>query len=169
MPETPSRIRETAISLVIVVFLAIGVMWNMPASAIKRAVAPILEPIGLSVGLDQNWSLFAPTPPERQENVEVHVAMASGTDKVWTLPRSNQIFGVPFTHRWRKLKETLLTEPEIRADFAHWVVRELTPPGDRAVHVEMLLHSEDIPAPGVKEQGQTAVKSLYREDLTGNR
>ena len=107
MPATRSRIRETAISLMIVVILAIGVVWSLPASAIRNAVSPILAPIGLAAGLDQDWSLFAPTPPVRQENVEVHVAMASGKDEVWTLPTSNPIFGAPLTHRWRKFKEEL--------------------------------------------------------------
>jgi hypothetical protein len=169
MPETPSRIRETAISAMIVVVLAVGVLWALPASAIKSAVSPVLEPIGLSLGLDQNWALFAPTPPRRQEDVEVHVAMASGTEKVWTLPKRNQIFGTPYTHRWRKFKESLLTQPQIRSDFAHWVVREFTGPNDRPVRVEMLLRTEDLLPPGVSGQGQTAVQTLYSEDLTGNR
>jgi hypothetical protein len=169
MPETPSRIREAAISVVVVLVLAIGVVWSLPNSAIKKAVAPLLEPIGLVVGLDQNWSLFAPTPPQRQENIEVHVAMASGADKIWTFPSRNQIFGVAYTHRWRKLKESLLTTPQIRSDFVHWVVRQSTAPGDRPVHAEMLLRTEDIPPPGVEGQGQAGVQTLYSEDLTGNR
>ena len=169
MPETPSRVREPAISAVIVLVLAIGVEWSLPNSAIKAAMSPILEPVGLATGLDQNWSLFAPTPPQRQENIEVHVAMSSGIDKMWTLPRTNQVFGVAFTHRWRKFKETLITTPQIRAEFVHWVVRQSTGPGEHAVHAEMLLRTEDIPPPGVKDQGQTAVQTLYSEDLTGNR
>lgn len=169
MPATRSRIRETAISLMIVVILAIGVVWSLPASAIRNAVSPILAPIGLAAGLDQDWSLFAPTPPVRQENVEVHVAMASGKDEVWTLPTSNPIFGAPLTHRWRKFKESLLTQPQIRPDFAHWVARELTEPGDRAVHVDMLLRAEDLPPPDAHGQGQKTVETLYSEDLTGVR
>jgi hypothetical protein len=169
MPETPSRVREAAISAVIVVVLAVGVEWSLPNSAIKDAASPVLEPIGLATGLDQNWSLFAPTPPQRQENIEVHVAMSSGIDKVWTLPARNHVLGVAFTHRWRKFKEALVTTPQIRADFVHWVVRQSTGPGERAVHAEMLLRTEDIVRPGAEGQGQTGVQTLYREDLTGNR
>src|SRR5690349_12979251 len=77
------RIREAAISAMIVVILAIGVVSNLPDSAIARAVYPLLRPAALVSGLDQNWSMFSPTPPQRLEYLEVHVVMASGADKVW--------------------------------------------------------------------------------------
>ncbi|MEB3982868.1 hypothetical protein OQ968_16530 [Mycobacterium sp. 663a-19] len=165
----PPRIRESATSAMIVVILAIGVVWNLPDAAITRAVVPLLRPIALPLGLDQNWSMYAPNPPQRQENIEVHVAMADGSDKVWTLPRLNPVFGVAFSHRWRKFKETLLTEQQTRPDFVHWVVREMTRPGDHPVRVDMRLRTEDIPPPGVSGPRRTAVETLYSEELTGNR
>jgi hypothetical protein len=169
MPDTPSRVREIATSAMIAVILAVVVLFNLPASAITRAVSPIVNSIALPLGLDQNWALFAPTPPTRQEDVEVHVTMAGGVVKTWTLPRTNPVFGVPTSHRWRKFKESLLTTPEIRSDFAHWVARRLTAPGDRPVHVEMNLRTRDMPPPGSDEPGQTAVQTLYSEDLAGPR
>lgn len=164
-----SRVRESAISAMIVVILAVGVTYSLPASAIRQVLSPILEPVAITFGLDQNWSLFAPSPPQRQEDIEVHVTMADGIDKVWTLPQRNPIFGVAFLHRWRKFKESLLTTPGIRSDFAHWVVRELTEPGERAVRVEMLLHTEEMSPPPVRGPGQTAVQTLYVENLAGSR
>jgi hypothetical protein len=164
-----SRICQVGISAMIVVVVAIGVVYNLPGSAIRRAASPFIDPIALSAGLDQNWSVFAPNPPTRQEDVEVDVAMASGTDKVWTLPRLDPVFGVSLSHRWRKFKESLLNSPQIRSDFVHWVVRQLTGPGDHAVHVEMLLRTEDIPPPGVREPGRSALQTLYSENLTRNR
>jgi hypothetical protein len=163
------RVRDIAVSAMVTVILAIGVVCNLPESAIKRTMSPVIYPIALPVGLDQNWSMYAPDPPRRQEDVEVHVAMADGTERVWTLPRLNPVFGVAFSHRWRKYKESLLGEQSIRPDFAHWVVRELSGPGDRPVHVEMLLRTERIPPPGDSGPGQTAVETLYSENLTQNR
>jgi hypothetical protein len=164
-----SRIREIATSAMIVVILAIGVVGNLPNAAITRAVSPLADRIALPLGLDQNWSMYAPNPPQRQENIEVHITMADGADKVWTLPRLNPVFGVAFSHRWRKFKESLVTEEQIRPDFVHWVVRELTGQGERPVHVEMLLRTEAIPPPGVSGPGRTAVQTLYSEKLTENR
>jgi hypothetical protein len=153
----------------IVAILAVIVLFNLPASAITRELSPAVNAIALPLGLDQNWALFAPTPPTRQENVEVHVSMAGGAVKTWTLPRSNRVFGVPTSHRWRKLKESLLTKPEIRPDFVAWVVRRLTAEGDRPVRVDMMLRTEDMPPPGSDEPGQSAVETLYSEDLAGQR
>jgi hypothetical protein len=163
-----SRAREGALSVMIVVILAIGVVGNLPDAAITRAVAPVVNPIALAFGLDQRWSMYAPNPPQRQETLEVHVAMADGTDKVWTMPRLNPVFGVSFTHRWRKYKESLLSEPQIRRDFVHWVARAMTGPGERPMRADMVLITEEIPPPGANRAGQTAVQTLYSEVLTGN-
>ena len=162
-------IREGATSVLIVVILAIGVVRSLPDAAITRAVSRILDPIALATGLDQNWSVFAHIPPTHQEDIEVRVAMADGTERVWALPRADPILGVAFSHRWRKLKENLLNAPQIRPDFVHWVVRQLIEPGDRAVHVDMLLLTVDIPPPGIQEPGGTVVETLYSENLTENR
>jgi hypothetical protein len=169
MPDTPSRVREIAISAMIVVILAVVVLFNLPASAITRAVAPVVNSIALPLGLDQNWALFAPRPPSRQDNVEVHVWMASGATRTWTLPKANPVFGVPAAHRWRKLKETLVTTPNLRPDFVHWAVRRLTPAGDRPVYVEMILRTVGMPPPGSEATGETGVETLYTEDLAGPR
>lgn len=149
--------------------LIVVVLFNLPAGAITRATAPVVNSIALPLGLDQNWALFAPRPPTRQEDVEVYVTMAGGEVKSWALPRSNPVLGVPAMHRWRKVKESLLTTPETRSDFAHWVVRRLTGPGDRPAHVEMILRSAGMTAPGDDGQAQTAVEVLYSEDLAGPR
>ena len=168
-PQTPSRAREIAASAVIVVILGVVVLFNLPASAITRAVAPVVNSIALPLGLDQNWAVFAPRPPSRQDNVEVNVTMASGVTRTWTLPRANPVFGVPTSHRWRKLKETLVTTPNLRPDFVHWVVRRLTPSGDRAVHADMILRTVGMPPPGSDETGLPGVETLYSEDLAGPR
>ncbi len=169
MPDTPSRVREIAAGAMLGVGLAVVVLFNLPASAITRTAAPVVNAIALPLGLDQNWALFAPVPPTRQEDVEVYVTMADGDVRAWVMPRSNRVLGVPTAHRWRKFKESLLTTPEIRSDFAHWVVRTLCRPDDRAVHVEMVLRSVAMAAPGSDGQGQAAVEILYSEDLAGSR
>ena len=55
--------------------------------------------------------MYAPNPVRRLEVVEVHVTMADGSDRVWTLQRGDLVIG-PFTwYRWQKLKEQLVREP----------------------------------------------------------
>jgi len=162
-----SPMGEGAISTLIVVVLLIGVVWNMPESAIKRLLVPPLEPIAVSTGLDQYWTMYAPDPPQRLENLEIHVTMADGADRVWTVQPRDPIVGVGAHHRWRKLKESLTSEPQIRADWAHWVVRQLTAPSERPVQVRMILKTEVLPPPGVDGTGKTATETLYDETLSG--
>ena len=163
----PSLIAEGAISALIVVIVLIGVVWNMPDSAIKRALLPALAPVALGTGLEQSWSMYAPDPPRRLENLEVHVTMANGDDRVWTLTPHDRIIGPVVTHRWRKLKESLTGDASIRPDFAHWVVRELTGLSDKPVRVYMLLRTEFLPAPGASGPGPTGTELLYDENLSG--
>jgi hypothetical protein len=169
MPKIPSRVRETATSAMIAVLLVVIVLFNLPASAITRAASPVVNAIALPLGLDQGWSVFAPTPPTRQEDVEVNVVMASGTVKTWTLPRANRVFGVPTSHRWRKFKESLVTTPDVRPDFVHWVVRKLTSASDPPVYVELVLRTEDMPVPGGDKPNGKTVQILYSENLAGPR
>jgi hypothetical protein len=162
-----SPISEGAISALIGVILLIGVVWNMPDSAIKRALVPPLQPIAVSTGLDQYWTMYAPDPPQRLENLEVHVTMADGAERVWTIQPRDRIVGVAAHHRWRKLKESLQTEPQIRPAWAHWVVRQLTGPSERPVHVRMILKTEVLPPPGVDGRGEAGTETLYDEALAG--
>jgi hypothetical protein len=162
-----SPVGEGAISALIAVVLLIGVVWNMPDAAIKRALAPLLAPIAVSSGLEQYWTMYAPDPPQRLENLEVHVTMADGGDRVWTIQPHDRVVGVAVHHRWRKLKESLVAEPAIRPDLAHWVVRQLTGPSERPVRVNMILRTEVLPPPGVSGRGETRTETLYDEKLAG--
>lgn len=162
----PSGVREIATSAMLVMILVIGVVWNLPDSAIRRAAVSDLSPIALPVGLDQGWTMFAPNPPRRLTDLEVLVTMADGSIKAWRLPRLGPVFGVAFSHRWRKLGETLENDERIRPDFAHWAVGELAGPDDHPIRVEMLLHTVELPPPGADHPGRTSVQRLYREDLT---
>jgi hypothetical protein len=165
MSETPSRVRVVATNAMIAAIVVVIALFNLPASAITHAASPVVNAIALPLGLDQGWSVFAPTPPTRQDVIEVNVVMAGVTMKTWKLPKANRVFGVPISHRWRKLKETLITTPDTRADFVHWAVRTLTAPGDQPVFVEMVLRTQDIPEPGSDKPDRATVEVLYRENL----
>ncbi|MDT5054626.1 MAG: hypothetical protein QOF66_2992 [Mycobacterium sp.] len=164
-----SQIREGAISALIATVILIGVVSNMPDSAIKAVLAPTLTPIAVGTGLDQFWGMYAPDPPSRLEDLEVHVTMADGGNRVWKLPTQyDRVVGVAVSHRWRKLKESLLSEPQIRPELAHWVVHQLTVPAERPIRVYMILRTEVLTPPGTSGRGATGVDTLYDEDLAAN-
>ncbi len=164
-----SRVGELAISVLVVVVLAIGVVWSMPDAAIKRVLTPRLQPVATATGLEQDWRMYAPEPLQQVEYVEVCVTMADGVQRVWTNPHDNRVIGPFGWYRWQKLKENVVREPGIQAGLAHWVVRQLTRSSERAARVQMTLRAESIPAPGTDGPRTTETEILYDEILTGTR
>lgn len=159
-------LREALVSALIAVILLVGIVWNLPDSSIKRALAPTLTPIALETGLDQRWQMYAPDPIRRLETVEVRVTVADGSERVWTQPRGDLVTGPFAWYRWQKLKENAVREPSIRAGLAHWVARTVTDPSERAVRVQMIMRTEDLPPPGHDGPTATATETLYDEYLS---
>ena len=163
-----SVVGEALIGAFVALFLLVGVAWNLPASEIKNRLVPVLRPVATATGVGQGWKMYSPNPIRRLEVVEVHVTMADGSDRVWTLQRGDLVIG-PFSwYRWQKLKEQLVREPAIRAEFARWVVRELAPPPAQPERVEMTLRTTDMPPPGENIAPASTLETLYTEDLTGH-
>jgi hypothetical protein len=162
-----SAIGEALIGALVALFLLVGIAWNLPASEIKNRLVMALRPVATATGTDQVWQMYAPDPVRRLEVVEVHVTLADGTDRVWTLQRRDLVTG-PFSwYRWQKLKEQLVREPVIRAEFARWVVRELAPPPAQPVRVAMTFRATDMPPPGANITPATTTETLYADDLPG--
>lgn len=158
---------EGVIGALVALIVLIAVVSNLPAgSSLKQSLDPVLTPIAMATGLEQYWSMYAPNPPQRLEELEVHVTMADGADRVWTLPlEQDPVVGVAVSHRWRKLRETLYGDPRSRPALAHWVIDQVSGPGERAVGVQMIVRTETLPAPGQSGPGQTGVETLYQEVL----
>jgi hypothetical protein len=143
--KTSSRLREVAISVLIVGILATAILSAVPGSMIKGAVAPVLYPVARFTGLDQSWGMFAPNPPKTNSAIEVHVVMSNGADRVWNP------FDDPSLRKmqWRKFKEDVINSPEYRPGLALWAVRQMTKDTDeKAVRVVIIAQSETLPFPG---------------------
>jgi hypothetical protein len=162
-----SRVGEAAISLLVVVVLIVGVVWSLPDAEVKRRLTPVLQPVAVAAGLEQDWRMYAPEPLRRLEFLVVRVAMADGAQRVWTNPRGDRVVGAFAWYRWQKLKENLVRQPAIRAGMAHWVVHRLTRPSERAARVQMILRTELLPAPGTDDPPRVGEEILYDEILPG--
>jgi hypothetical protein len=153
----------------VVLMLTIGVVWSLPNAEIKRRLAPPLQPLAVATGLEQDWRMYAPEPLARTEFVEVRVTMTDGRQRVWTTPGGGRVVGPFVWYHWQKLKENLVRIPAIRADLAHWVIRQVTGSSERAARVQMVLRSESLPAPGTDSAGAADEEILYDEILTAGR
>jgi hypothetical protein len=163
-----SQIADGVVSGLVALIVFIGAVSNMPGGEIQRLLIPVVKPIAAATGLDQHWSMFAPNPPRRLDHLEVRVTLADGRLRVWTPPQSDGgVMGVASSHRWRKLKETVVTERQARPEFAHWVMGELTEPDERAVRIQIILRTEDLLPPGASGPGVIGVEKIYDENLAG--
>jgi hypothetical protein len=153
----------------VVLVLTIGVVWSLPDAEIKRRLAPVLQPLAVATGLEQDWRMYAPEPVERGEFVEVRVTMTDGAQRVWTTPSGDQAVGQFSWYHWQKLKENIVRVPAIRASLAHWVIRRLTVSPERAARVQILLRTSSLPAPGTDGPGAVEEQILYDEIMTGSR
>jgi hypothetical protein len=81
---------EVLISALVTAALTIGVVFNLPDSAIKNSAMPALDPLATSSGADQIWRMYAPDPIQRTEVLEIHVTMADGGDRVWSFNKGGR-------------------------------------------------------------------------------
>jgi len=77
-------------------------LWNLPESRGRALVLPIVKPLMLGLGLQQDWGLFSPDPPGGSVFVDVVVRRADGSDARITLPGSDPWLGALRDYRWRK-------------------------------------------------------------------
>lgn len=158
---------QAVISGLVSVILLIGVAWNLPDSDIKRRLTPVLEPVAQAAGLEQVWKMYAPDVIRQLEFTDVVVTMPDGSMRTWKAPSGDKVIG-PFSwYHWQKLKESLLRDVSMRADFAHWVVRQLTSPAEHPTRVRIIERLQDIPPPGQPASGVLYQEILYDEELVG--
>jgi hypothetical protein len=110
-------------------------------------------------------------PSRRVDTVDVHVMMADGQDRVWTLRAGER--GVGWWDRWIMMSLATVADSTLRPQLAHWVVRQVTGPDEKPVAVSVVLRTETLTAPGDTEgegtRRPTATKILYQENLAGAR
>ncbi|MCT7657401.1 hypothetical protein [Mycobacterium deserti] len=161
-----SRLGKRVISGLLAIALLVCVAWNLPESPIKRALQPVLAPVAVPTGLDQGWAMYAPDPTRRADTIEVQVKMADGEIRTWTSQPGQP--GIGWWDRWLGVRYWVVLDANLRPQFAHWVVRQVTEPNERPVAVQMTLHTETLQPPADQERGSrrpTATKLIYQEQL----
>jgi hypothetical protein len=111
------------ISVVIVVLLGSVLVINMPDSITKRALAHVAAPVANVLGLDQGWSMFAPTPRTESAYLEARVLERDGTTHTYPVPMQ---YGLAeyWDYGWQKYAEALLYGPDNKLrwePYARWV------------------------------------------------
>jgi hypothetical protein len=159
-----SAIGRAAISCLIVGFLLAAVIPQLPEAEISRQLKPIVEPVAVASGVNQYWGMFAPDPPGQTDMLAVHVTMADGSEKTWTLQRGDWWMGGLRSAHWQGAMHEAIWQPVNRARFAEWAVNDLTEPGERAVRVRMVVRTRFL---SPTEKPHTETTTILDEDLTG--
>jgi hypothetical protein len=135
-------------------FIAVTLLWvaatNLPESALKHDLLRQGSTYLNAVGLDQDWSLFAPEPRRRSLELVARVTYDDGSGASWTFPHDGPLVGQYRDYRWRKWLEYMVAfgASELWPGAAQWAARQRSRPGRRVVSVALMQVVYDLLPPG---------------------
>src|SRR3954453_8598723 len=114
-----AALKRVVISGLIVVFLAILVLANIPGRPAKKVDDPALS----ALGARQVWSVFAPDPNEVVGKISVRFTYADGSSSSWRVPRGGPLVHGYSDYRWLKLAENAAHSQTAAAGLLVWAAR----------------------------------------------
>lgn len=156
------------LSGVIVVIVVSALYAEMPDSAIKSHLRPLVRPVAGVAGLDQYWGVFAPNPPRITDTIVVEVTTTGGQLRRWTVPDGDPVLGHYSSYHWQKLKENVVRDPGLRPGLAHWAASQVAG-SDVVRRVRIVRTVVTLPPPGSNVAATTRSSVLYDETIAGAR
>lgn len=166
------RLRKVIISLFIIFnFTLIFLCLERNNQLAARLLKPFWNYF-LFFGLEQDFSVFAPSPIQANVNFVAIVTYQDGTSKIFPFPRLNRIGLIEklSKERWRKFLDDNLGSdryPFLYKDIARFVARTNNLPGNPPCAVCIYRYTGIIPAPESKKNNPPAfvIKSLIAYDV----
>lgn len=135
------------ITVVILALLATLAYTNLPDSAVRADLQPGFGPTAAALGLNQDWSLFAPDPTRRSSWLVAEVELADGTVRTWRPPGNGEGFWSPYRgYRWRKWADSVIrhrARPEMLPSAARFAAGQVTEGDDRVEVVRLIVIRDD--------------------------
>lgn len=151
-------------SLIVITLIAI-VAINLPQSDLRRQLLRPGQPYLNALGLDQNWSLFAPDPRRVVLDVSATVSYDDGRTAPWTFPHDDALIGTYRDYRWRKWEENLISPDNSLAlwrSAALWAAGQEERPGHAITTVSLIERFAALAPPGVTPSvGPTQQQVFY--------
>lgn len=135
--------RHVAISVFLVVFLAIAATANIPGAPLHKVDDPALS----ALGARQVWSVFAPDPNQVVGNVSVRFTYRDGSTSVWRVPRGGPLVHGYEDYRWLKLAENAARSETAAAGLLVWAARNKAEDKPLA-RADLIREVYDIAPPG---------------------
>jgi predicted DCC family thiol-disulfide oxidoreductase YuxK len=158
-------------TLVLFSLLAI-VAINLPGSDLRKQLLRPGQPYLNALGLDQNWSLFAPNPRRVVLDVSATVTYDDGRTAQWAFPHDGALLGTYRDYRWRKWQENLISPMNagpLWRPAALWAATHETRTGHAVTRVALVERYASLLGPGVTPStGPTAQRVFYVLHLSGS-
>lgn len=153
------------LSTLIVVSLIAIVAINLPNSDLRQQLLRPAQPYLNAVGLDQNWSLFAPNPRRVVIDVSAAVTYDDGRVAQWTFPHDGALIGAYRDYRWRKWEENLVSPANagpLWQRAALWAASRETRVGHAVKKVALVERYASLEPPGVTPStGPLATRIIF--------
>jgi hypothetical protein len=99
--------QRAAICAVSAVILGSSVLAHTPDVFGGERVRPIGEAVLHAAGIEMNWIVFAPNPPDRSTYLEARITFSDGSTTTWRPPEQEPLIGTYWQYRWDKTTEFL--------------------------------------------------------------
>jgi hypothetical protein len=144
-----TRIGRLLISLFVVATVAAMVVWNLPSSKLRTEGLRLTGPYVRAVGLDQNWSVFAPDPYRDSFVLSARITYADGTTGTWAVPEGGDAIGAYWDFRWGKWAEwTIAGHADLCRGTAAYAASRPAGEGRSPVQVELVVRRRPNARPG---------------------
>jgi hypothetical protein len=158
----PTSLSRLAVTGAFVATTATLVVWNAPAGTPLDVLKPAASRLVLTVGLDQDWRVFAPGPRPYSVGVFARVTRPDGSVGVWRPPDGDPVVGPYRTYRWQKMVERLRGDDHafLWEDAARFIADEVGGPVER---VELVRTWRFVTPPGAEEPRQRVRSYVFYE------
>jgi len=160
-----------AISVFLLFTVFSVVVWNLPASEVKRKAFKVVKPYITLTSLDQNWGVFSPDPRRISIDMVARVRLADGTEETIRVPRGNDLYGAYWDYRWWKWAEWMRqdAQSQLWKPAALWFARKAASEGKKPTQVVLVRRWYSLlpPGPG-PSRGPWNEYSFYTLTLTGS-
>ncbi len=168
-----SSLGRKILSCLIVTTLVAIVAINLPESELRRQLLRPGQPFLNAIGVDQNWSLFAPDPRRVVIDVSATIVFDDGKTVQWSFPHEGALIGTYRDYRWRKWGENLINPANaaiLWRPAALWAAAQNARPGHATTGVSLVERFAALAPPGVEPSvGPTEQRVFYalRRQSTG--
>ena len=139
--------RHVAISVFLVLFVAIVATANIPGHGVRDAVGKVDDPALAALGARQVWSVFAPDPNQAVGRVWVRFTYADGSSSIWRVPRGGALLHAYRDYRWLKLAENTARSSVAAEGLLLWAARHRAEP-KQIKRVDLIRSVYDVAPPG---------------------